>query len=384
MQSCDFAEGTCLRIPKDHNAMSKFLMLVPLPPPVHGASMVYRQFLDNHQSDDNFDFDVINLSTSRQMTEIGKKSWIKYWRFLCIYGKLLYHLCLKRYSACYLAISCRKIGFLKDFPLIMLCKMFRYPVFLHQHNKGMQECVTQWPYRWLLPIAYRNTTVILLSQLLYEDIASVVAREQVRICANGIPDVMAPVPCRIEQKKKVHLLFLANLNSSKGIWILLDALTQLSQYDNWVCDIIGKDTAEISQTRLKQEIEKRRLTKRVLYHGACYGEEKLSHYRNADCFIFPTLDDCFPLTLLEAMQFELPCVASAVGGIPDIIKTGDGGNGILCKPDNPMELKLAIEQLILDEELRKKMGKAGRMRYLDKFQQAHFEQRLKDILTRLK
>ena len=41
-------------------------------------------------------------------------------------------------------------------------------------------------YRWLLPLVYRKTNIILLSWLLYDDIAAVVKREQVKICPNGI------------------------------------------------------------------------------------------------------------------------------------------------------------------------------------------------------
>lgn len=63
---------------------------------------------------------------------------------------------------------------------------FQCNIILHQHNKGMAAYVDKPVYRWLLPLVYRKTNIILLSWLLYDDIAAVVKREQVKICPNGI------------------------------------------------------------------------------------------------------------------------------------------------------------------------------------------------------
>jgi hypothetical protein len=103
------------------------------------------------------------------------------------YLTLLWKLLTRRYDLCYLAITCHGVGFLKDAPFVLLCKLFRRRVMIHQHNKGMIRYVERWPYRWLLPLVYRNARVMLLSWYLYPDISRVVKREQVVVCANGIP-----------------------------------------------------------------------------------------------------------------------------------------------------------------------------------------------------
>ena len=102
------------------------------------------------------------------------------------YLKTLWLLLTHRYDLCYLAITCHGIGFLKDAPFVWLCKMFGCRVLIHQHNKGMSNCIERWPYRWLIPYIYKRARVMLLSWHLYPDIAKVVKREQVVICANGI------------------------------------------------------------------------------------------------------------------------------------------------------------------------------------------------------
>ena len=169
----------------------KVLFIAPLPPPVHGSAMVSQYIKDSRLVNEQFDCDFVNLSTSRRMDEIGKGGIKKLLRFVGAYFALLWKLLTRRYDLCYLAITCHDMGFLKDAPFVLLCKLFRRRVLIHQHNKGMSRCVDRWPYRWLLPLVYRNTTVMLLSWHLYDDIASVVKREQVVICANGVPPLQA-------------------------------------------------------------------------------------------------------------------------------------------------------------------------------------------------
>ena len=167
----------------------RILFITPLPPPVHGSAMVSQYIKENKELEKDFICDFVNLSTSRKMDEIGKGGAKKLLRFVGSYLQLFWKLLTRRYDLCYLAITCHGMGFLKDAPFVLLCKLFRRKVLIHQHNKGMSGCVNQWPYRWLLPMVYRNTTVMLLSWHLYDDISKVVGREQVVICANGIPTV---------------------------------------------------------------------------------------------------------------------------------------------------------------------------------------------------
>ncbi len=62
-----------------------------------------------------------------------------------------------------------------------------------------------------------------------------------------------------------------------------------------------------------------------------------------DVFVFPSLDEALGSSLLDAMQFGLPIVASRVGGIPEVVK--DGVNGILIEPEAPDQLYDGIERV---------------------------------------
>ena len=429
----------------------KVLFIAPLPPPVHGSAMVSQYIKDSRLVNEQFDCDFVNLSTSRRMDEIGKGGIKKILRFVGAYFALLWKLLTRRYDLCYLAITCHDMGFLKDAPFVLLCKLFRRKVLIHQHNKGMSRCVDRWPYRWLLPLVYRNTTVMLLSWHLYDDIASVVKREQVVICANGVPPLQAvdqapssnsqeptansqdpsttqelshadstdytedsclagkinltqntqnsqngkslrpcghpegtvvrcPLSVDLIETEAPRLLFLSNLIPSKGVYVLLDACKVLKDRGlHFNCDFVGGETKEIDRATFEAAVKERGLESHVIYHGPQYGEDKHRFFMNADVFVQPTFDDCFPLTLVEAMQYSLPIASTDVGAIPDMVQ--DGVNGFVCKQQDVDSLVIALEQLITNPALRQQMGEAGYQRHKELYTLEAFEKRFVELLS---
>ena len=422
--------------------MSKphILFITPLPPPVHGSAMVSQCIKDSELIRGEFDCDFVNLSTSRRMDEIGKGGAKKLLRFAGSFFLLFYKLLVHRYDLCYLAITCHGVGFLKDAPFVLLCKLFGRKVVIHQHNKGMSGCIDRWPYRWLIPYIYKRARVLLLSWHLYPDIAQAVKREQVMICANGIaaeqqvncddsqvnvalPRLNAAEQRLIatgsqvnvaEQRLKdtqsqgddspatalrftsssaainrseaaslpVNLLFLSNLIPSKGVYVLLDACKMLMDRGvAFQCNFVGGESKEMDCRMFEQAVWERRLEGWVLYHGPKYGEEKEQYWRMADVFVQPTYEDCFPLTILEAMQHGLPVVSTDEGAVPDMV--ADGENGFICRRKDAEGLAQALERLLQDEALRHRMGAEGYRRYKENFTLQCFEHRFTEILREM-
>ena len=358
----------------------RILIITPLPPPVHGSAMVSQFIQKSRLIQETFDSDFVNLSTSRSMDEIGKRNVKKIFRFVGAYLTVLFKLLFHRYDLCYLAITCHGNGFLKDAPFVLLCKLFRRKIVIHQHNKGMSECVDKQPYRWLLPLVYKNTKVILLSWYLYPDIEKVVQKEQVVICPNGIPEVNSGED--YNRKHEIpHLLFLSNLIPSKGVFVLLDACKILKEKGyKFICNFVGGESKEITKDTFAKAVDDRGLNDVINYKGAQYGEDKAKAFLNTNIFIFPTFyyNECFPLVLLEAMQWSLPIVSTEEGGIPDIVR--DGESGFVCMRKDANSVAEAIGRLIDDPQLRHDMGEQGFQRYKRYFTLEKFEENFVGIL----
>ena len=183
-----------------------------------------------------------------------------------------------------------------------------------------------------------------------------------------------------------NFITISNLNESKGILYLLDACRGLAQKgageSNFLLHLVGAATAEISAERMEREICERNLSAYVTYHGKQYGEQKEKLLARADVFVHPTLDDCFPLVLLEAMQHALPIIATPVGAIPDIVE--GGVNGILVPERDPEALACAMKRLMEAPERAQRMGQYGKEKYLANYTTEQFEQCLLGIINSIK
>lgn len=91
----------------------------------------------------------------------------------------------------------------------------------------------------------------------------------------------------------------------------------------------------------------------------------LPFYLAADVVLCPSLNEVLPLVICEAMAFERPVIASRIDGIPEALSHGE--EGFLIPPSDPSALYEAINRLAQDDDLRKRMGAAGRQRVLRQF-----------------
>jgi glycosyltransferase involved in cell wall biosynthesis len=100
-----------------------------------------------------------------------------------------------------------------------------------------------------------------------------------------------------------------------------------------------------------------------------------------DVLVQPSSFDAFPTALLEAMAARVPAVATAVGGIPEIIDDGDSGYLISAPrdaetPASAEELARALTPLLADRELRFRIGNRGRERFEARFTADRWLERL--------
>ena len=363
---------------------NKILFLLHQPPAVHGVSMVGQLIKNSSIIHDSFKCRYINLLISRSIDETGKTNLLKLLRSFVPWFKLFFELIKDKPNLCYFALTPKDSAFYKDVTLVFLLRLFRVKTVFHLHSKGVKINESNKISRFLYSFVFKRNSVILLSNYLYDDIKTFVSKNQVYICPNGVADLMKmkeKMPKLKIDSKMIKILFLSNLIKTKGVFVLMEACEILQKKGHkFSCDFVGGE-GDVSARQFKLEIEKRNIGESVKYLGKKYAEDKDEIYKSADVFVLPTNNDCFPLVLLEAMQYGIPVVSTNEGGIPDIVENGI--NGFLVEQNNPIALADKLEVLMKNETLRMQMGKAGRAKYEKEFTLHTFESKLQGILELL-
>lgn len=174
-----------------------------------------------------------------------------------------------------------------------------------------------------------------------------------------------------------RILTVAVMQGYKGIPHLLDAASILKQRGRRVVyDLLG------TGSRLddyRAEVTRKGLDDVVSFHGHVqYGGELFDFYRNADMFVLPSTGaEGTPRVVVEAMSQSLPIIATKVGGNPATIS--EGKCGMLIEPGDPDAIAGAIENIIDDGELRRRLIRNG-------FERAHdftMDNHSKDLFEKL-
>ena len=359
----------------------KILFVLHIPPPVTGAGLVGRYIQESKTINDTFQADYINLAASLKLSSIGKVGFDKVAIIFKLLFKVIRALSRNDYALCYMTLTAKGLGFYKDCLVVAILKLFGRNIVYHFHNKGVKRNSHSAFNRMLYRSVFRNTRSILLSPELYDDVALYLDRKDVYFCPNGIPEIggRSALPSETSENVEVcRFFFLSNMMELKGVYLLLKACQILKEKNRpFECHFVGA-WSDVSETQFYQKVNEYGIGDSIFPHGRKYGSDKVAYFENADVFVFPTHYDCFPLVLLEAMQFALPVISTYEGGIPSIVQ--DGETGMLIPQRNEEALAEAMEQLLNNPEMRIRMGKTGRKRYEEHFTLAKFENNLGAIL----
>lgn len=361
----------------------KVLFILHLPPPIHGSSMMGKFIQDSKFLNSNLSTQYINLSTSKTISEIGRSPFTKIPNYFRIIFLITHKLLKFKPDKVYMSITSNGFGFYKDFPIVLLIKLFNKNLVLHYHNKGVSKNQNKFIDNLLYRILFKNAKVILLSNLLYKDVSKYVFKENVFICPNGIPVPNGLQEVLSKNNKVPRLLFLSNLIESKGVNILLEALKLLKDKKvQFHCNFVGGE-GDISTMQLSKRISNLNLNEHVTYLGKKYADCKYDILKSSYCLIFPTFyeNECFPLVLLEAMMFKLPVISTDEGGISDIIKNGH--TGFIVDKKNPHQLADKINWLLNNPQKASLMGKKGQDYFFKNYTLQVFENRLFNILNQI-
>ncbi len=362
---------------------STILFIMHMPPPMHGAAQVGQYIYDSKLINESFNCRYINPSASESVQEVGKLSFRKI-KFLISFLKQVskeidgYHP-----NLIYITPSSWDWGFYRDYILVMLLKKKGCKIIAHFHNKGVKKFEEKWYNKMLYRSFFKDIFVIFLSNKLVPEFRPYLSDKQIFVCQNGVKTNAVEFKGYGKEKKPpFKFLFLSNMMEEKGVYILLEACKILKEKKYiFNCTFVG-NWSDITESSFKKKVTEYNLENNVFAVGAKYGKEKNEFFENSQCFVFPTYyhGECFPLVLLEAMHYGLPCISTAEGGILDIID--DGRNGFIVKQKDPSSLAQKMEYLLNHISLVEIMSTNARVKFEEEYSYEIFERKIYGILSK--
>jgi glycosyltransferase involved in cell wall biosynthesis len=197
--------------------------------------------------------------------------------------------------------------------------------------------------------------------------------ERTVVIHNGI-DAGSFKPSRHHAREAPLIVSVGRIAPQKDFATLVHALAALGDV-RFRAQIVGSGPDE---RKIEHEIRQLGLDEHVMLYGERRDVRQL--LAGADIFALSSIYESLPISILEAMAARLPVVASAVGGVPELVI--DGETGFLVPSRDPKALADRLEELLADRELRRRFGDAGRARVLRLFDIRSFQDRHIELYER--
>lgn len=231
-----------------------------------------------------------------------------------------------------------------------------------EHNMGENET---WVMKKIkLILSWFTAKIIAVSQGVKDYSVKVegIKAEKIEVIYNGID--LARFTYRGVKDldaKKIEAVVVGRLEEQKGHQYLISAMPKiLEKYSGFILNIVGQGSLEKS---LKEQVRQLGLKDKVNFKGTSTEVEKI--LAQMDLFILPSVWEGLGIVILEAQAAGLPVLASNVGGIREIIKSGQ--NGLLFEPKDPEAIFKTVDKILSNSELRKQIVETANAQVKAKF-----------------
>ena len=242
-------------------------------------------------------------------------------------------------------------SFYRSLPFIYMSSWAKKPMINHIHGSEFDKLYTNASERKkkLVRKAWgKCNRFIVLSESWKERFSEVIPNEKMTVIENYsiVKDGINRSQCHNQ------VLFLGAINQMKGCYDMVDVTKRVAEV---VPDIkmVVAGAGEIEQVKSKAIAGG--VAEHFAFPGWVRGEQKEKLLKESDVFFLPSYTEGMPMSVLDAMGYGLPIVASNVGGIPRIVHEGE--NGFMREPGDTAGFAEAIIQIMTSDAMRINMGK---------------------------
>jgi glycosyltransferase involved in cell wall biosynthesis len=342
----------------------KILINIDLPPPMHGMNYI-NNIIYKNLKDEDYKFNILNLSSSLVDNEkVTAKKVMKSLNVVLDTWKVFFR---TKPCSLYIILSGTKYGILRDVIMQLPAILFNKKLILHIHGfthyKTYKSSVL---YKILFKILSKNSTLIVLCEKQKQKTALVMNRDSV-VLHNCLSSQSTFEP-KTRDAKILKLCYISNISKGKGT---IDLMRAISNNLNIELVIAGKFLD--NEVEFNDIVEK---STNISYIGFADEKIKKELLKKSDIFCLPSkLEEGSPITIIEAMSYGLPILATDKGCIKDMI---DGIGYVL---DNNYTALDILDGLSYIDSNYGILSVNSRARYDEVYSQKKFIEKLEKILN---
>jgi len=235
-------------------------------------------------------------------------------------------------------------------PALVLGRLSGAPVVVSEHFTGFQRGLITGYDRLTARIAFRFADLVApVSEDLARQVRALQPRARVRVVGNVVDTAVFHPPAEggprsAAADRPARLLTVAAFAPKKAHTDLLEALAELRPKRDVTLELVGEGD---TRRRVAARARELGLGDAVTFRGEQPKDRVAELMRQADLFVLPSVFENLPCVLIESLASGLPFVATAVGGVPELV---DGPGGVLSPPGDPRALAAAIETALDQRE----------------------------------
>ena len=361
--------------------MTGLLLIGPLPKSTAtGVSLGFRSLVKG-LSDNGVAFNVVDLQSAGEPVSSGVFS-VRRARQIIV--PILSAIRLTpRARTVYLTIACSKAGFLKDFMIIWWAWILRKRIVLHLKSGGYYEFYREAGSLWKTVIRStlnRADKIIALGESIRSQFSFVHNYEStVEVVPNGPPHDIQSADAARELVTPFRIIYLSNMIPSKGFMDVLLACKlicereTISGFECHFCGAFNLTNEESAQPlptspeEFQRCINELDLQNQVFYHGTVYGDKKEKLLQQSSVFVLPTQyrTEGQPISIIEAMAYGLPVIATPWKGIVEQVI--DGKTGVYVPFRDPARIAAAIERMATNKAFYAELSRGALAHYHENF-----------------
>ncbi len=338
----------------------RLVVVGPLPPPYHGASVSTGLLVSSETLQQRFALEHVDISDRRDgRSNIGR------WDLENVTGgvggalRLLARLRGPR-GVVYLPIAQNVPGILRDSLYIHVAALRRWKVAVHLRGSDLGDVYRAQPAAmrlWMRFTLRRVTSMAVMGDSLRPVFDGLMPAERIAVVPNGTPEIALPeLPTDPQQ-----VLFFSNLRRRKGIIESVDAaLRVLLEHPTARFVFVGDWEDEELERQVRARAAK--AGDQIEFRPAATGDDRLALFASSSMLLFPPVEpEGHPRVVLEALAAGLPVITTNRGAIAETVVEGE--SGFVLDHPVPDELAACVLRLLRDPGLRDRMSKSARSRY---------------------